>query len=100
MQRIRKLAESEIRHRITQAADLGMLPRQFDFLMGVLSQTYSGDITIVPDVGWDDYRRLLSNPTPEWIREATVRSERNTWSRMSSFVDPFIFLTYSRAVDD
>jgi len=51
--------------------------------MGVLSQTYSGDVTIVPAFSWDDYRRLLSNPTPQWIKEAMARSERATWSQLS-----------------
>ena len=81
-QRLKKSIESEVRHRISQAADLGLLPRTMDFFMGVLSQTYSGDITIVPDISLDDYRRLLSNPTPEWIRQAMYRSQRSTWAQM------------------
>jgi hypothetical protein len=45
----------------------------------MLSQRYSGDITIVPDISYTDYPALMSNPTPEFLVEARLRGERATW---------------------
>jgi len=62
---------------------LGIVPRQLDFFLGVMSQTYQGHITIVPELSMNDYAQLLANPTPEWIRECILKSERNTWCLLS-----------------
>jgi len=48
----------------------------------MLSQRYSGDITIVPDISYTDYPALMSNPTPEFLIEARLRGERATWPSM------------------
>jgi len=80
---IKQLATSEISHRISQAANLGIIPRQLDFFLGVMSQNYKGNITIVPELTINDYANLLANPTPEWIRECILKSERNTWCLLS-----------------
>ena len=45
----------------------------------MLSQRYSGDITIVPDISYTDYPALMSNPTPEFLVEARLQGERATW---------------------
>lgn len=49
----------------------------------MLSQRYSGDITIVPDISYTDYPALMSNPTPEFLVEARLRGERATWPSTS-----------------
>jgi len=49
----------------------------------MLSQKYSGDITIVPDISYTDYPVLMTNPTPEFLVEARLRGERATWPSMS-----------------
>jgi len=55
----------------------------------MLSQRYSGDITIVPDISYTDYPVLMSNPTPEFLVEARLRGERATWPSM------FLYLSIS-----
>ena len=45
-----------------------------------MSQRYYGDITIVPNISYSDFLNILSNPTPESIREAALKGERATWS--------------------
>lgn len=52
-------------------------------ISSVLSQKYTGDITIIPDLGFDDYSRLLSNPQKDWMIDARKRSERKTWAQLS-----------------
>lgn len=49
----------------------------------MLSQRYSGDITIVPDISYTDYAALMSNPTPEFLIKARLRGERATWPKLS-----------------
>jgi hypothetical protein len=70
---------------ILQLGTLGLIPKRLSVLPIVLSQKYRGDITIIPDFTINDYLRLLSNPTPEWVKEASLKAERKTWSSMSFF---------------
>jgi hypothetical protein len=48
-------------------------------VQSIMSQRYYGDITIVPNISHSDFLKILSNPTPESIREATLKGERATW---------------------
>ncbi|KAI9027440.1 acyl transferase/acyl hydrolase/lysophospholipase [Phycomyces nitens] len=77
------LAKTEIQHRCTQLTELGMMPHALYKVQAIMSQKYSGDITIIPDIGYTDYLKVLSNPTPDLILEAIVRGERATWPKMS-----------------
>jgi predicted acylesterase/phospholipase RssA len=52
-------------------------------IASIISQKYTGDITIVPDIQLDDYKRLISNPQKDWMLEARKRSERKTWAQLS-----------------
>jgi hypothetical protein len=45
-----------------------------------MSQKYSGDITIVPEVGYSDFLKVLTNPTPEYVMDCVHRGERATWT--------------------
>lgn len=44
-----------------------------------MSQKYSGDITIIPEIGYADFLKVLSNPTQGNVADAIVRGERATW---------------------
>lgn len=44
-----------------------------------MSQKYSGDITIVPDISYTDFLKVLSNPTREDVAHAIIQGERATW---------------------
>ena len=97
---VKQLATSEISHRISQvrlsetffkywhmahisqAANIGIIPRQLDFFLGLMSQNYKGNITIVPELTINDYTNLLANPTPDWILSCIKKSELNTWCRI------------------
>jgi predicted acylesterase/phospholipase RssA len=80
---------SEVQHRILQLGILGLIPKRLSVLPIVLTQKYRGDITIVPDITLTDYMRLLSNPTPEWIKEASLKAERKTWTSTRCFSGNF-----------
>ncbi len=49
----------------------------------IMGQRYSGDVTISPSYRLRDYRRMLSNPDPAWVREMILQGERATWPKIS-----------------
>ena len=49
----------------------------------IMGQRYSGDVTILPPYRLRDYRRMLSNPDPAWVREMILQGERATWPKIS-----------------
>lgn len=77
------LAKTEVQHRCTQLTELGVAPALFSKVQSIMSQKYSGDITIIPKVGYSDFLKVLSNPTNETVMESITRGERATWPSMS-----------------
>ncbi len=49
----------------------------------IMGQRYSGDVTISPSYRLTDYRRMLANPDPAWVREMILQGERATWPKIS-----------------
>jgi hypothetical protein len=45
-----------------------------------MSQKYSGDITIVPEIGYSDFLKVMSNPTSDYVLDCVQRGERATWT--------------------
>ncbi|ETO14325.1 hypothetical protein RFI_23048 [Reticulomyxa filosa] len=62
--------------------ELGIL-RGFQTLDMLISQRYTGDVTIVPDVKSSDYFKLLSNPSPNDVLQCIDLSQRAVWKMMS-----------------
>jgi len=77
------LATSELKHRINQLAFLGLLPAFLSPIQNLITQKYSGDITITPEVSLESYKNFLSNPTPEMHLLGTQKGELNTWPKMA-----------------
>ena len=80
---ISHLAKGETLHRMHTLADMGIFPNVLTKAVSVLSQRYSGDITILPEISYADFPRMLSNPTPAFMRRAMLGGERATWPKMS-----------------
>lgn len=77
------LAKSEALHRMHIMAELGVFPNTLTKVISVLSQKYSGDITIMPEISYADFPRILKNPTPEFMLQAMLCGERATWPKLS-----------------
>lgn len=77
------LAKSEALHRMHTVAELGIFPNLLTKTVSVLSQKYSGDITIFPEISYTDFPRMLSNPTPGFMHQAMLSGERATWPKIS-----------------
>ena len=77
------LAKTEALHRMHTMAEMGIFPNTLTKAVSVLSQKYSGDITIFPEISYADFPRMLSNPTPEFMTQAMLHGERATWPKLS-----------------
>ena len=80
---ISHLAKSEALHRMHTLADAGIFPNILTKTVSVLSQKYSGDITIFPEISYVDFPSMLSNPSPAFMHRAMLAGERATWPKMS-----------------
>jgi TAG lipase/steryl ester hydrolase/phospholipase A2/LPA acyltransferase len=80
---VTNLAKGEALHRMQVLADLGIFPNLVTKARSVLSQKYSGDITILPEISYSDFPRMLKNPTAEFMVQACLSGERATWPKLS-----------------
>lgn len=81
------LAKDEAMHRLHFLAELGIFPTTVTKLLSILSQKYSGDITILPEFSAADLPRILKNPSVEFMERATLSGERATWPALSRIRD-------------
>jgi TAG lipase/steryl ester hydrolase/phospholipase A2/LPA acyltransferase len=77
------IARGEVVHRMQVLVDMGIMPSAVTKLRSVLSQRYSGDINIFPQILLADFPRVLSNPTPEYMVGCMLAGQRATWPKMS-----------------
>lgn len=49
----------------------------------MLTQKYTGDVTIVPYISNKGYIDILSNPTPPIYHRALMNGERAAWKKLS-----------------
>ncbi|PSR87397.1 acyl transferase/acyl hydrolase/lysophospholipase [Coniella lustricola] len=84
-----QLAKDEVLHRLHFLADLGIFPTAVTKLRSVLSQKYSGDITILPEFSLHDLPGILRNPTVDFMERSTFSGERATWPKLSQIRDRF-----------
>ncbi|KJZ75299.1 hypothetical protein HIM_05225 [Hirsutella minnesotensis 3608] len=80
-------AKEEALHRLQFMADLGVFPNLMTKCRSILSQKYSGDITILPEITMHDLPRLMTNPTTDFMLRFSVLGERATWPKLSRIRD-------------
>ncbi|KAK4457164.1 acyl transferase/acyl hydrolase/lysophospholipase [Cladorrhinum samala] len=81
------LAKDETLHRLHFLTELGIFPNLFTKLRCILSQKYSGDITILPEIAVQDLPLILKNPTPDFMIRNCLIGERATWPKLSRIRD-------------
>ncbi|ODV94765.1 hypothetical protein PACTADRAFT_44295, partial [Pachysolen tannophilus NRRL Y-2460] len=77
------LFSSEVIHYLEVMSELGIAKNLSTKLRSVLSQQYSGNVTILSDLKFTELNKLLVNPTPEFLLDATVRGTRATWPKIT-----------------
>ncbi|KAK5659194.1 hypothetical protein OQA88_1285 [Cercophora sp. LCS_1] len=81
------LAKDEALHRLQFFTELGIFPNLFTKLRCILSQKYSGDITILPETPVQDLPLILKNPTSDFMIRNCLLGERATWPKLSRVRD-------------
>lgn len=75
---------NEAIHYLEMGCELGIATNTLTKLRSVLSQQYSGDITILPDMNMLlRINELLTNPTKEFILRETTNGARSAWPKIS-----------------
>lgn len=81
---------NELLHVSEVVTALGIAPAITQRISGILKQRYIGNITILPSKPLlPGLYRLLTNPTPAFMLDASGRGERATWKRMSLIKNHF-----------
>lgn len=80
-------AKDEAMHRLHMFSELGIFPNLLNKLLCVLSQRYSGNITILPEIPVNDLPLILKNPTPEFMLRNCLIGEKATWPKLSRIRD-------------
>eukprot|EP00128_Syssomonas_multiformis_P015663 Colp12_sorted_trinity150504_noHs@27624 len=78
-----KLITSELRHRFYQIQQLGIAPKTMIGLQQLISQKYSGDITIVPPIPFSDYLKIISNPSSDDLYRALQIGQVAAFEKLS-----------------
>lgn len=77
------LAKEEALHRMNVLSQMGIFPNGFTKAASILSQKYSGDINIFPEILYTHVPRMLRNPTTEFMLQACLSGERATWPKIA-----------------
>lgn len=93
------VAIEEILHRLQLMIELNIAPNLATKLQSIISQGYSGDINILPEIAMQDIPRMLLNPTSDFMLRSCLSGERATWPKISRIRDRCaIELALDRAV--
>ncbi|SCU85312.1 LAME_0D00892g1_1 [Lachancea meyersii CBS 8951] len=75
---------NEIIHVLEIVTELGIATNVLTKFRSILSQQYSGDITILPDIKMlFRLNELLANPSTDFLLRETVNGARATWPKIS-----------------
>lgn len=83
IKKLKTVAGNEAIHWINQLSSIGIIPDKLRRVIGLLNQTYKGNVTISPQVRLSDYLNILRNPTPTFIKDACRYSELNTYNKIA-----------------
>ncbi|TLD16913.1 uncharacterized protein PgNI_02333 [Pyricularia grisea] len=99
---ITSMATEELLYRLTVVAEnTGPMSNILTKVCSILSQQYSGDITIIPKIEWGDMAHLVTNPTSEFMLKSCLIGERGTWPKLRRIRDHCaIELCLDRAITD
>ena len=82
-QNVASFAKGEALHRLEMLAEMGVFPNAITKARSVLSQRYSGDITILPAIAYSNFPKVLSNPTTDFMLSSLLTGEQATWPKLS-----------------
>lgn len=74
---------SEIIHYLQILNEMDVYKTLANKLITLISQHYSGDITILPDFKTEDFLKIFKNPTPEFLLDFIIRGARASWPKVT-----------------
>lgn len=74
---------SEIIHYLQVMHELNIQKNFTSKMISLLTQKYSGDITILPDLNIPDFLKIFSNPTPEFLLNFILKGARASWPKIT-----------------
>lgn len=84
MASVYNFVSDELIHILEMSGEMGLAPNITAKLRSILSQRYSGDITILPHLKMlGKAYELLNNPTREFLLHETTCGARATWPKLS-----------------
>jgi TAG lipase/lysophosphatidylethanolamine acyltransferase len=78
------LVSSEIKHRLFQMEQFGLLPH---WLSGLADQQMTGNVVLFPDIKFTDYHIVLSNPTSGMLDHWILKGEQAVWPKLALIRD-------------
>lgn len=82
-QQTQNVLTEEFSHYLLVASELGILKNISSKLRSLLTQQYTGDITILPDVKVSELKDLFKNPTKATFLDALMRGQKSTWPQLA-----------------
>ncbi|KAG7194269.1 uncharacterized protein KQ657_004996 [Scheffersomyces spartinae] len=73
----------EMIHYLQILSELDIYKNLSSRVISVLTQKYSGDITILPDFHVSDFLKLFENPTPQFLLDFIIRGARASWPKVT-----------------
>ncbi|KAI5953211.1 TGL5 [Candida jiufengensis] len=74
---------SEAIHYLQLMSELDISKNLSNRIISILSQHYSGDITILPEYKVTDFIKLFENPNPEFLLDFICRGAKASWPKIS-----------------
>lgn len=74
---------NEVIHYLQILHELNIQKNITSKLISILTQRYSGDITILPDLEFADFLLLFTNPTPKFILDFILKGARAAWPKIT-----------------
>lgn len=79
----------ELSHYCDILNELGIMSNLATKLKQMMTQSYCGDITILPELAMGDQSKTLVNPTPTFIWKCILEGARATWPKLSMIKDQY-----------
>ncbi|RCK54546.1 Lipase 4 [Candida viswanathii] len=74
---------SEAIHYLQLLNELDIYKNLSNKAISILSQNYSGDITILPEYKLSDFTKVFENPNPEFLLDFICRGAKASWPKVS-----------------
>lgn len=79
----------EASHYCEVLREMGIATNLVTKLQQMMMQSYTGDITIIPELKPEETKMTLVNPTPQFIWKCVLKGARATWKKLSFIKDQY-----------